>query len=289
MNFGDVRRDGAWRTGYCAGMLEFDSISVSSYEADTLAQKLTEKSAAGWDIVSIVSAGSSVTAYVSRTAESAPAAPGAAVSAPDATEQAVEDFGGEEVGPLRDADLATTDAADAADTSTEGPGESTWAPGPAADAPSLPETPSSDAPSLPETESTGTTAEAEPAGIDSGTGTPSLADDIAALASQIEDDETPAATSEPVGWATSSDDASSGVGAADPTLPGSGTPAAEPAEPAQAAAEPAQEAQQTTAAAAPAGWYADPSGRFELRYWDGGQWTEHVSRAGQQYTDPPVA
>ncbi|WP_367281845.1 DUF2510 domain-containing protein, partial [Ilumatobacter sp.] len=24
-------------------------------------------------------------------------------------------------------------------------------------------------------------------------------------------------------------------------------------------------------------------------YWDGSQWTEHVSRAGQQYTDPPVA
>ena len=39
----------------------------------------------------------------------------------------------------------------------------------------------------------------------------------------------------------------------------------------------------------PAGWYPDPSGRFELRYWDGSRWTEHVSRAGQQYTDPPVA
>lgn len=39
----------------------------------------------------------------------------------------------------------------------------------------------------------------------------------------------------------------------------------------------------------PAGWYADPAGRYELRYWDGGTWTEHVSRAGQQFTDPPVA
>jgi hypothetical protein len=39
----------------------------------------------------------------------------------------------------------------------------------------------------------------------------------------------------------------------------------------------------------PAGWYADPAGRFELRYWDGGSWTEHVSRSGQQFTDPPVA
>jgi hypothetical protein len=41
--------------------------------------------------------------------------------------------------------------------------------------------------------------------------------------------------------------------------------------------------------AVPAGWYADPAGRIELRYWDGGAWTEHVSRGGQQYTDPPVA
>ena len=48
-------------------------------------------------------------------------------------------------------------------------------------------------------------------------------------------------------------------------------------------------AAQAAADAAPAGWYADPAGRFELRYWDGTQWTEHVSRAGQQYTDPPVA
>jgi hypothetical protein len=39
----------------------------------------------------------------------------------------------------------------------------------------------------------------------------------------------------------------------------------------------------------PAGWYADPALRYELRYWDGSAWTEHVSRAGQQYTDPPVA
>ncbi|MEO6122535.1 MAG: DUF2510 domain-containing protein [Ilumatobacteraceae bacterium] len=41
--------------------------------------------------------------------------------------------------------------------------------------------------------------------------------------------------------------------------------------------------------AVPAGWYADPAGRYELRYWDGGTWTEHVSRAGQQFTDAPVA
>ena len=44
-----------------------------------------------------------------------------------------------------------------------------------------------------------------------------------------------------------------------------------------------------TSSAAPAAWYADPSGRFELRYWDGKEWTEHVARGGQQFTDPPVA
>jgi hypothetical protein len=33
-------------------------------------------------------------------------------------------------------------------------------------------------------------------------------------------------------------------------------------------------------------WYPDPTGRFEQRYWDGSQWTEHVNSAGQQRTDP---
>jgi Protein of unknown function (DUF2510) len=45
----------------------------------------------------------------------------------------------------------------------------------------------------------------------------------------------------------------------------------------------------TAATATPAGWYPDPSGRYEMRYWDGDKWTEHVSRQGQTYTDPPVA
>lgn len=36
----------------------------------------------------------------------------------------------------------------------------------------------------------------------------------------------------------------------------------------------------------PAGWHPDPTGRFELRYWDGATWTAHVSRGGQQAEDP---
>ena len=37
---------------------------------------------------------------------------------------------------------------------------------------------------------------------------------------------------------------------------------------------------------APAGWHADPAARFELRYWDGQRWTDHVSTDGQTSTDP---
>lgn len=45
----------------------------------------------------------------------------------------------------------------------------------------------------------------------------------------------------------------------------------------------------TSSPKVPAAWYADPSGRYELRYWDGNEWTEHVARGGQQFVDPPVA
>jgi hypothetical protein len=39
------------------------------------------------------------------------------------------------------------------------------------------------------------------------------------------------------------------------------------------------------------GWYADPSGRFEHRYWDGHDWTSQVSRNGVfeiDATEPPT-
>jgi len=36
----------------------------------------------------------------------------------------------------------------------------------------------------------------------------------------------------------------------------------------------------------PQEWLPDPEGRHELRWWDGTQWTEHVSDKGQQGTDP---
>lgn len=37
---------------------------------------------------------------------------------------------------------------------------------------------------------------------------------------------------------------------------------------------------------APAAWLADPTGRHQLRYWNGSAWTDYVSDAGQQSTDP---
>lgn len=37
-----------------------------------------------------------------------------------------------------------------------------------------------------------------------------------------------------------------------------------------------------------AGWYPDPTGRYEHRYWDGHRWTDHVGSDGQQQVDPLV-
>src|SRR6478735_8853442 len=35
------------------------------------------------------------------------------------------------------------------------------------------------------------------------------------------------------------------------------------------------------------GWYADPYGRHEARYFSGAGWTEHVSSHGRAGVDPP--
>ena len=56
-------------------------------------------------------------------------------------------------------------------------------------------------------------------------------------------------------------------------------------------ARPGQPVIQTVAAAPQqplpkAAWYTDPTKRFELRYWDGTRWTEHVGRAGVVSKDP---
>jgi hypothetical protein len=41
-----------------------------------------------------------------------------------------------------------------------------------------------------------------------------------------------------------------------------------------------------SAAVAPPAWHPDPTGRHQLRYWDGRTWSEHVSDGGIAGTDP---
>jgi hypothetical protein len=96
---------------------------------------------------------------------------------------------------------------------------------------------------------------------------------------------------EPAGWASAPDqgnprgaDVVTPIGASSISTSSQGNgPASSPQPAPQPTPQPAP------VVTTPAGWYPDPSGRFEMRYWDGDKWTEHVSRAGQTYTDPPVA
>ena len=80
---GRVRRSAGHRRRRCPGhemngrvvivapMYEFDSVSVSTFEAATLTAKLTEKSSEGWDVVAVVPTGNDITAFLRRsTAES---------------------------------------------------------------------------------------------------------------------------------------------------------------------------------------------------------------------------
>jgi hypothetical protein len=106
---------------------------------------------------------------------------------------------------------------------------------------------------------------------------------------------------EPVGWAAApvvADAVAEPPTTAEEPPTVEATPAPEP-EPVAAAAAVAAEPTPApappspppapAAPSIPAGWYPDPSGRFELRYWDGNAWSEHTARQGQMYTDPPVA
>jgi putative membrane protein len=44
-----------------------------------------------------------------------------------------------------------------------------------------------------------------------------------------------------------------------------------------------------SAAGPPSGWYPDPAGRHELRYWHDGRWSEQVSDGGRRQADRPEA
>ncbi|MFV0306847.1 MAG: DUF2510 domain-containing protein [Desertimonas sp.] len=204
-------------------MYEFEAVSVSSYEAGSLAAKLTEKSADGWEVAGIVTAGSDVTAFLKRATGVASSTSIGATSATSAT-------------------AAPTDAA----------GTSSWGTG--------------------ATDATSTSGPSDPAGW--GSAPASGGSDGASSTSWGTGAATD--TGSTGGWG------STGGGSTDTAGSGWGSSTA-----GTAASQPAQST--GSVPATPPGWYADPAGRYELRYWDGSSWTEHVSRAGQQYTDPPVA
>jgi hypothetical protein len=46
-----------------------------------------------------------------------------------------------------------------------------------------------------------------------------------------------------------------------------------------------QPAAEHSAALPQPGWYIDPTGRFEHRWWDGTDWTQHVANAGRTFSD----
>jgi hypothetical protein len=217
-------------------MQEYSSVTASSYDADSLAPLLTEKSKDGWNVVAIVSAGTNIVAYLEREASD---------------------------------DESTSPAADTGATGTD-----------IGTAAAATEAPAIDTPESPvfETGTTGDTSSDE---------SPFAPTAAAATASAVD---------EPAGWASAPETSEPATPVEEPaaepaaTEPAAAEPvAAEPAAAEPAAAEPAATAAAAPESTVPAGWYADPSGRYELRYWDGNAWTEHVSRAGQQFTDPPVA
>jgi hypothetical protein len=196
-------------------MYDFESVSVSSFEAASLAATLTEKSADGWDVVAIVNAGSNVVAYLRRAIDSAAASVDAEGSTADTTDTAAAE--------------STSDSAAAAELLTA--------------------TSVSSEPSVSTADTSSTTSSSSAADTgDTGWGAGS---------------DTNAAAAAGAGWGGTAESSSWSGSAQQTTTP--------------------------TTPSVPAGWYADPAGRFELRYWDGTAWTEHVSRGGQQYTDPPVA
>ncbi len=102
-------------------------------------------------------------------------------------------------------------------------------------------------------------------------------------------EDTSAPVEEPAGWAAAPDEQTTDAAADEASIAQLAAQVSEPEPEPEPESQPEPEPAPAAESAVPAGWYADPSGRFELRYWDGTAWTEHVSRAGQQFTDPPVA
>jgi hypothetical protein len=102
---------------------------------------------------------------------------------------------------------------------------------------------------------------------------------------------TPAATpvAEPAGWGSAVEAAAEVAPMVIEPMPSNDNSSSSASAAVEAAVTPIETVAAAAVTSTPAGWYPDPSGRFEMRYWDGSAWTEHVARGGQQYTDPPIA
>ena len=196
-------------------MFEYAAVSSSSYDIESLVAKLNERSAAGWDVVSVVSTGGEVSAILRREGGAADAAPAPAVEATPEPEPA----------PVVEA------------------------------APVVEPVPSFEPSPV-----------IEPVAVE-----------MPVIDTPVVEMPIIAPVAEPSGW-----------GAVE--TPAVEMPTAvEPVSPIEVSAPAAAASAAAPVVTTPAGWYPDPSGRFEMRYWDGTAWTEHVSRQGQQFTDPPVA
>jgi hypothetical protein len=250
-------------------MQEFSSVTASSYDADSLAPLLSEKSAEGWGVISIVSAGTNIVAYLSRDVSSA---------GDDTGEIDTPVFGGGET------DLSSAEAAIVQDEITEAELDAAIDAEVASDVQALEAIEANESTDDVPSDQTPSAAPAMVGGADS-----------IPQSEEISVGTRADAVDEPAGWGaapeetapeTSVEDLAAQVSEPEPVEPEPVVP--EPVvEP--VVAEPVAEAAPAVESTVPAGWYADPSGRYELRYWDGTAWTEHVSRAGQQFTDPPVA
>jgi hypothetical protein len=268
-------------------MFEYASVTASAYDVDSLVGKLNAHASQGWEVTSVVAAGGDVVAIMHRVRSSSDVTPADTAATEEAPVVAVAPPIEEVAAEAAPAEAATSVFAESTSSFAEA--------APVAEAAPLIESVAEAAPSS-VTEAGSSVADhatdavggmgAGIAGAAAGVGLGSIfgqdapaaevaAPAVEAVAPSVEAivpaveavapvvAEVPAAV-EPTGW-----------GSAQTTV---GTPIAPVPAPAPA-----------PVVTTPAGWYPDPSGRFEMRYWDGSAWTEHVSRQGQQFTDPPVA
>ena len=223
-------------------MQEFSAISVSSYEAGALADRLTDQSRAGWTVVSIVPTGSTITAYLCRDGDGHADGSG---GDDGHTEPITHESTPEPMIP--DATPAHVPAASAPEPEPEpvivneaagwGSGSDVIVPEASHDvAPSIPAVPD---------------VSPEPAPM------PAVAEPIYVPEPEPQPEPEPEPEPQP--------------------------------EPEAVVATETAVTETAAAGAAPAGWYADPAVALRAALLGRRPWTEHVSRAGQQYTDPPVA